>query len=177
MAASPAERPAAAQAPKEVTRADVVWTLRLREHAKTVRTVVVKPGAVPLAAGDLAAWRHRSGGFYFWEVDFLGRTSAESRLCVEFCGDVEPGHDSFGAPFDNLSETRTAVVGDRNTITLRGAVTFDRDGAITDLCADRWISPSRSVGGFLYLTPRRIAVAAGQQLLFTVVMSIAPRHP
>ena len=162
-----------AKPPAMVMHADVVWTLRFREHGKTVRTVTLRDVVRPLDAAGVAAWRHEPGGSYFWDVLFLD--AKNRRLCGNFCYDVEPGRESFGASFNNLSETTTAVIGDRNTITLYGIITFDGNGAITALSADRWYT-AKDAEGFQFNTPKPITVVSGQQLSFTVVISIAPRR-
>ena len=159
--------------PKFVAHAKLDWTLRLREHGKVVRTVAFSQ-VDSLTAGDLAVWRHKPGASYYWEVDFLGRNPAESELlCPGTCVDIEPGHESSGAPVNNLSATATAVVGGRNKIILQGAITIDGNASITTVACDRWVSANKSRGGFFADTPRPIAVVAGEQLLFTLVMSVA----
>lgn len=130
-----------------------------------------------LTADDLAVWRHKPGGSYYWEVDFFGKNAAESRLlCPDFCVDIEPGHEADGAPFNNLSATATAVIGGRNKIILQGTVNIDGNASITTVSVDRWVSPNLSRGGFLADTPTPIAVVGGQQLLFALVMSVAAPH-
>jgi hypothetical protein len=172
---SPAAQPTSP--PKFITHADLAWTLRFRDQGKTVRTVTFNQ-VDPLTADALAVWRHKPGGSYYWEVDFLGNNTVESRLlCGGFCVDIEPGHESDGAPFNNLSATTTAVIGGRNKIILQGTVNIDDNASITTVSVDRWVSPNLSRGGFMFDTPKPIAVVAGQQLLFTLVMSIAaPRR-
>jgi hypothetical protein len=162
--------------PKFITHANLAWTLRFRDHGKIVRTVSFNQ-VDQLTAGDLAVWRHKPGGFYYWEVDFLGNNVAESRLlCGRLCVDIEPGHESDGAPFNNLSATATAVIGGRNKIILQGTVNIDGNGSIATVSVDRWVSPHLSRGGLMFDTPRPIGVIAGQQLVFTLVMSVAAPH-
>ena len=129
-----------------------------------------------LTKGDLAVWRHRPGGSYYWEVDFLGKDAAESlRLCSGFCIDLEPGHESDGARFNSLPSTATAVIGGRNTIILQGTVNIGASASIATASAGRWVSPNLSLGGFLDDTPKpsRWWPAATP---FTLAMRVAPPH-
>ena len=172
MLVSPTAQPIAL--PKFVTHAKLAWTFRFLEHGKVVRTVSFNQ-VDSLTASDLAVWRHKPGRSYYWEVDFLGKNAAESEvLCPRTCGDVEPGHD--GAPFNNLSATATAVVGGQNKIILQGSLSIDGNGSITTVAVDRWVSANTSRGGFIADTPKPIAASTGQQLQFTLVMSVAAPH-
>jgi hypothetical protein len=172
---SPPARPAT---PKFVTHAQLAWTLRVRDHGRIVRTVRFNL-VDPLTAGDLAAWQKKAG---FWEVDFFGKGPSESlRLCPHFCGDVEPGYASFGAPFNNVRALRTAPAAGRIEIVLEGSITVNHSASITAVSANVWVCPgsvplsvscAKGRGGFDFDTPTPIAVVAGEQVLFTLDMKV-----
>src|SRR5205807_6176797 len=130
---------------------------------------------VPLTADDLAVWRHKPGPYYYWEVDFLGKDIPETaRLCSRFCADFEPGHKSGGNHFNNLSATMIVHAAGRFEILLQGTMNVGGNASIRTVTADRWVSRNTSRGGFMGDTPRPIKVVAGQQVFFTLVMSVSP---
>jgi hypothetical protein len=55
-------------------------------------------------------------------------------------------------------------------------VNIDGNASIRTIDTDRWVSPNLSRGGFMIDTPKPIAVVAGQQLLFKLVMRVTAPH-
>jgi hypothetical protein len=161
LAASPAP-------PTFVGKAQIAVTLRVRDHGKTVRTVRFH-WTNPLTAADIRAWR----GSGFWVVTMLGDGVVASRaLCgPSFCVDAEPGNEAFGAPFDDLSATTTAVGPGRSRIVLAGQVDVVGGGAIRDVGGDYWFT-ANDARGFDRDAPAPIRVAPGQQVAFTIALNV-----
>jgi hypothetical protein len=151
-----------------VGKARIAVTLRIREHGTTVRTVRFA-WTNPLTAAEIRAWR----GSGTWVVTMLGDGVVASRtLCgFSFCVDAERDNLSYGAPFDNLTETRTALGPGRSRIVLAGHMDIGGRSAIRDVGGDYWYTANEA-RGFDNDIPAPLAVAPGQQVLFTIVLSV-----
>jgi hypothetical protein len=158
--------------PKFAGTAQIAVTLRIRDHGKTVRTVRFH-WANPVTPADVRAWR----GSGFWAVTLLGHGAAASlALCGPlFCGDAEPGHEDFGAPFDNLTAARTALAPGRNRIVLAGHMDIVGRGSVTDIGGDDWVT-ANDAQGFDGDLPVPVSVAPRQQLLFAIVLNVPSGH-
>jgi hypothetical protein len=155
--------------PTFVGKAQIAVTLGVREHGKLVRTVRFH-WTNPVTAADVRAWRGSSG---FWVVTLLGHGAVASlALCgPSFCGDAEPGHEDFGAPFNNLTATTTGLASAPRRIVLTGHVDVIGRGAVTNVSGDDWFTANEA-RGFAYDAPAPVTVAPGQQLFFTIVLKV-----
>ena len=128
-----------------------------------------------MTAKGLAAWQKRSS---FWEVAFdSAKLSKSPMLCGTFCDDVEPGYESYGAPFNNLK----ALKG-KTEIVLTGSVTIAERASIGGVDVTVWVCPGSSridvscakgIGGFTDDTPHPIPVGPGDQVLFTLDLKVS----